>query len=961
MDRWQRIEELFEEAQAWDPASRDERLAAACGDDAGLRREVEELLAQHDQSGQLLDRPVWSEDVLEPGMTLGSYQIESKLGAGGMGEVWKARDRRLNRPVAIKVSRAQFSARVEREARAVAALNHPNIAALYDIASAPAGFTYLVLEYVDGPTLADRLARGRVPLDEALAIARQLADALEAAHERGIIHRDLKPANIKLRPDGTIKVLDFGLAKALDWSDAAASSPDVSGNGTITGTAAYMAPEQARGEAVDKRADIWAFGTVMYEMLTGERPFSGNSIPEVLASVLKEQPDFTKVPPQTRRLVVSCLEKDPRKRLRDIGDALRLLLDDERPAAAPAPAPAGASQRPWLIGAAAAIVVLVGAPLAVYVRTRPVAPSADSISFQVIPPGISRYIALALSPDGKKLAFSAAGFDGITRLWVRDFDSIDARAIPEADGLQGAPLWSPDGKKIAFASKGKLKTLDANGGTPLTLCDWPGDGGELTGTWGANDVIVFARATGGLQRVAAAGGLCADLTKTGRRPSILPDGKHFVYFSDGANGEVAGVYAGSLDAAPTAQPTQPILNLVYAGKSATVLGVVQSTDRSRTYLLTTEKGSSAHGNGEGGLVAQILDTDQIKVSGEPIAVPMNIVGGFGNGAAGLMFSFSSTGTMAYTTNGTGRYQNVWYDRTGKVIGTAGDPGDVGDVAISPDETQTAFHSREGQDDMWIFDFARRVTTRLTVSPNRDHQAVWAPDGRHIVWGMQVMDSQALYAKASNGSGEERLILEGDRGSFNVPDDWSPDGRFILYADGVLPSGPAFNFGIGRRLRLLPVQLDGTPTGSPQTYLQSLAGVGHARFSPNGRWVAYTGGNGEPQTVYVSPFPAQGDERLEVSNGGGYQPLWRHDGKELFYVSRDGKIMAVDVDTTSAAFHSGTPKPLFSVQIAGGPAAAPTHRWDVSRDGQRFLVTTVLDVTQSPPINVVTNWESSLKR
>ena len=344
-------------------------------------------------------------------------------------------------------------------------------------------------------------------------------------------------------------------------------------------------------------------------------------------------------------------------------------------------------------------------------------------------------------------------------------------------------------------------------------------------------------------------------------------------------------------------------------------------------------------------------------------LPVSVVGGFGSGASAMLFSFSPNGTIAYSTNGTGMYQNVWYDRTGKVVGTAGDAGDIGDVALSPDETQAAYHSREGMDDLWLFDLSRRISTRFTLGSHRDHQAVWSPDSRHIIWGVQQGGLQSLYIKASNGAGSDLLLTNGEEGSFNVPDDWSPDGHFLIYSAGSLPSGAATNNGIGRKLWLLPLHPDRTTTDQPQVYIENPLGLGHAKFSPDGRWVASTIGTSGAENVYGSPFPLKEghEDRWAVSSGGGYQPLWRRDGKELFYLSADSKVMSVDVNTTSATFQAATPKPLFTVRIAGGPSAAPTHRWDVSHDGQRFLVTTALDVMQSPPINVVTNWESALKR
>ena len=949
-ERWQQIEELFHAAREQPVHERAVFLERNCAGDEELRLEVESLLAKDAEADGPVDRPAWDtagsvlegspEVSLPEGASLGPYRITGEIGAGGMGRVYRANDSRLGRPVAIKFLRDRFSERFEREARAIAALNHPNICTLYDV-----GPNYLVMELVEGPTVADRIKKGPIPLQQVLEIARQIADALEAAHNRGIVHRDLKPGNIKIKPDGTVKMLDFGLAKMENRSFAGADgAPAVhtaaTGAGMVLGTAAYMAPEQARGETVDKRADIWSFGTILYEMLTGKRLFTGNSPTEVLAGVLKEEPDLTKIPLKFRRLIQACLEKDHKNRLRDIGDALRLLSDDD------AGRPVTRRRPRWLWPIAVVALILALGALVFSLRGK-TDNTASRMSFQITPPGITRYSALVLSPNGERLAFSGTDFDGVRRLWVRDLDSLTARSIPEAEGIAGIPIWSPDGRYLAFASGGQLKKVDLTGGPPVTLCDWTGEAGFLTGEWSSTNVIVFSRPRGGLQKVLSVGGSCSDITSSGTSPSFLPDGHHFIYFRDATEATTPGVYAGSLDAKPAEQPSQPVV----ANPSRAAF--VASTDKSRGYLVFNQlKGLSQT------LVAQVFDVQRMSVLGEPRPIPLYVAGG-------VLFSFSSNGTMAYSSNGTGRYQNVWYDRTGKVVGTAGDAGDIGDVALSPDDTLAAYHNREGMDDLWLFDVARRISTRFTTGPYRDHQAVWSPDGRLIVWGVQQpTGQQSLYIKASNSTGEERLLEAGEPGSYNVPSDWSPDGRFFLYGAGPLASGPQFVNGICLRLWVLPLHPDGTPAGQPATYLQNPTGLGHARFSPDGRWVAYTLGTEEnAQNIYVSPFPlAEGHEdRWAVSSSGGYQPLWGRDGKELFYLSPDSKVMAVEVETASSTFRSGTPKPLFTARIAGGPAGAPTHRWDISHDGTRFLMTTVLDVTQSPAINVVTNWDSSLKR
>jgi serine/threonine protein kinase len=536
---------------------------------------------------------------LTSGTKLGPYEILDLIGAGGMGEVYQARDTRLDRIVALKVSRDQFSERFEREARAVAALNHPNICTLHDV-----GPNYLVMEFIEGEMLS-----GPLPLETAISYARQMAEAIEAAHDKGIVHRDLKPANIKIKSDGAVKVLDFGLAKALEEEAPSASmqnSPTLTIGATkagmILGTAAYMSPEQAKGKAADRRADIWAFGVVFYEMLTGKQLFTGETVGETLASVIKEEPALDTLPAAVRPLIARCLQKDPRRRLQAIGEA-RLMLEDPEAAAAPAPSRSRLRFLPWV---AAGLMTLAAAAVA-FVHFREPAPEKHAIKFQVPPPDKSNFNGYRLSPDGRNLAFIAGGA-GLSRLMVRSMDSLEARTFPGTDGAS-LPFWSADSAWIGFfvVTENKLKKVSVNGGPPQTLCDVPNRAG---GTWNQDGVILFASG-GVIQRVPQAGGVAAPVTKPGSGeqnvfPEFLPDGRHFLYWTRAGKAESNGIYAGSLDGAP------PVRLLPDASNAA--------------YVPPAESGASGHVvfRREDTLMAQPFDADKLQLKGEMFPVAEHV-------------------------------------------------------------------------------------------------------------------------------------------------------------------------------------------------------------------------------------------------------------------------------------------------------------------------------------------------
>src|SRR5580700_1153585 len=610
---------------------------------------------------------------LSPGERLGPYEIIEPIGAGGMGEVYKARDTRLDRMVAIKISNERFTERFELEARAVAALNHPNICTLHDV-----GPNYLVMEYIEGES-----PKGPMPLDEALRIARQIADALEAAHERGITHRDLKPANIKIKPDGTVKVLDFGLAKvAATTSGSNERSPTftigMTEAGMILGTASYMAPEQARGKSTDKRADIFAFGVVLHELITGRRLFGGEDAGEMLAKVIRDEPDLSDAPASVQRLLSECLQKDPRKRLRDIGDVWRL-LDGALPSgvsSGPASAPPE-RKTSWLWPALAALFLLTTGALS-FVHFRETPPMLPSLRFEVSPPPKTTLNTFVISPDGRKLVLNARGADGRSALWLRQMDSLDARELPGTEGVFLEPAWSPDSQSLAFQAGGSVKRIDIAGGPPQTLASAPNPGGVA---WGLQDVILFGN-SGVVNRVAASGGEASPVTtldtqhgEQGQgRPTFLPDGKHFLYYRLMANKEKNGIYIGSLEAKPAEQEPKRLLD----------------TPAQAMYVSSPLSGSGAGSGtlffmrGEA-LMAQPFDLAHVKLTGRAVQIIDRVtVDSF----AGL-FSVSNNGLLAFAAKGGDSRQLTWYDREGKVLGHVGDSSSRDELSLSPDGTRVA--------------------------------------------------------------------------------------------------------------------------------------------------------------------------------------------------------------------------------------------------------------------------------
>jgi serine/threonine protein kinase len=879
---------------------------------------------------------------IAPGARLGSYNITALLGAGGMGEVYRARDSRLKREVAIKVLPEAFArdaerlARFEREAQVLASLNHPNIASIYELAQIQSSH-FLVLELVEGQTLADRLAHGSIALPEALAIARQIIEALDAAHEKGIVHRDLKPGNVMLTSDGGVKVLDFGLAK-LATGEASVTdgigltnSPTAMASmaGTILGTASYMSPEQAKGKSVDKRADIWAFGIVMYEMVTGRRLFQGETSQEILAAVIKDEPDLARVPPPIRALLQRCLAKDPNRRLRDIGDAVLLL--DEAPRAK-----ATSARLAWLwpaVAGALGITALVAlwAPWS----TPPV---PEVTRFQIASPDRGEFgEILKLSPDGRKLAFTATGQDLRSRLWVRDLDSLTAVPIPGSEissSVGGSMSWSPDSRALVFTDENRLMKVELSGSSvPVTIARVPAIGREPS--WNSEGAILIGGVTQGpIWRVSESGGDVKAVTALKGTavvhtfPAFLPDGRHFLYLSySPVNSAESGVYVGSLDVGPEDQSSDRLLRsdsqVVYVLSPATGTG----------HLLFVRGGQ---------LLAQSFDAKKLTLTDEAVMVAPTI-GGLGARAS---FTAANNGTLAY--RGAREYEFRWVDRAGKVADRVAEATSATFARVSPDGARVAFDrvDEAGGVDIWLAEMARGVTTRLTLDAARDEFPIWSPDGKRILFRSNRSGVFDLYERATDGTGDDRLVLH--TGLEKWPDDWSHDGRYILYEERSIETRDD--------LWLLPVDGARTPIALARSPFTETFG----QFSPDGRWIAFQSDRSGRDEVYVQPFVTPGTNATtaplyQVSRDGGARPVWREDGKELVYIGPNRMITAVEV-TTNPRVQTGAPHPLFQM-----PIDIPGFiRLEMHPGGQRFLIRAPVSDARSL-ITIVMNWQAALRR
>jgi len=888
---------------------------------------------------------------LNTGTRLGTYEIAAPIGAGGMGEVYQAHDTKLGRDVAIKVLPEAFArdaarlSRFQREAKMLASLNHPNIATIYGLEDSNAT-NYLVMELVPGDTLADRIQRdGAIPAVEALAIARQIAEALEAAHEKGIIHRDLKPANVKVTPEGKVKVLDFGLAKAYAEDTSSidpANSPTLTAaatmQGMILGTAAYMSPEQARGKPVDRRADIWAFGCVFYEMLTGEQLFGGETVTDTLAQVITKEPKWERVPASMQPLLHWCLEKDPKKRLRDVADGMASLEAAPEPIVEPRRMP---SAPRWLWSIALAACVAAAALAVIQFRQKPPAPP-EVVKYQIrLPDNVwfSQSASFALSPDGRHIAFSAISAGSGPSVWIQDLDGGDARALPDTVTGPDTPpfFWSPDSRFLVFSANGpELRKADLQSGTTQDICDKPGP--PVGGSWNSDGVIIFGDPFTGLWRVSAGGGTAVPLTsldasrqeREHELPDFLPDGRHFIYLRVSKFPADTGIYIGSLDDAPERQSEKLLLPTGFGAE------YVPAPGGGTGQLLFLR---------DGALMAQSFDPDKLELVGDPSPVADQIGSGYETG-----YFSASPGVLVFRTLSSNPYsQLTWIDSQGKSAGTVGDPGFIYNVQLSPDGSK-AVYRKDSEDhldkDIWLLDVSRGTSTRFTFGGSWNDVPVWSPDGREIVFASNRNGKFDLYRKPADGSTSETLLLRTDDNK--LPYSWSRDGRYLIYSVTQNTTG-------GREdLWMLPMQGDHTPFPFSRTPFDQT----DPQFSPDGRWVAYSSNESGRHEVYVREFkvpPADTDtgEKWLISNAGGRHPFWRADGKELVYSGPGfATEMSVNIDA-GPSFRGGVPQELFELppSVTGLSATG---------DLKRFLAAVPMQQKGAQSFNVMVNWTAGLK-
>jgi Tol biopolymer transport system component len=892
---------------------------------------------------------------LTQGTRLGAYEILALIGSGGMGEVYRARDPRLARDVAVKVlppgvvTDPERLHRFEQEARAAAALNHPNILAIHDI-GLHNGTPYIVSELLDGESVRDRLRSGALPVRKAVEYAVQVARGLAVAHDKGIVHRDLKPENVFVTGDGHVKILDFGLAK-LTQTDVASSSAGsemptahLTDPGLVLGTVGYMAPEQVRGLQADHRSDIFAFGALLYEMLSGQRAFRRDTSIDTMTAILREDPPDLpladrRIPPALGRIVDRCLEKAPAARFQSTGDLAFALdsLSSHSTAAEPVAAVTPSRERVvpvWALVAAGGVAAGALAALAAVAWFQPAPPDVRAVRFVVAPPdgwilplqaqGNAANGSLSVSPDGLRVAFVARDAKGVTKIWTRSFDTLAAQALEGTEG-GASPFWSPDSRSLAFFAQGKLKKIDLAGGPAVTLCDAaPG----VSGAWGRDGVIVFSAAGATpLLRVSAAGGKPSPATtladnETGHaRPSFLPDGRHFVYRATTAGAQRAPAFVTALD----------------------------STER--TQLMDVESTNVVYSKGhllflrETTLMAQPFDPDALTLTGDAFPV-VEQVQTFGSPAYGF-FSATDSGVLVYQAGvAAGTPQLMWIDRAGKSR-KVGNPAGYSDLALSPDARRTAaaLAQQGANEDVWLLDMDRDgLATRLTFDAAMDIAPLWSRDGSRLVFASNRKGLYFdIYQKASSGTGAEELLFADTRNK--VPTSWSSDGRFVLYTAG------------GIDVWVLPLSGD----RKPFPFLQSRFTETSGKFSPDGRWVAYVSNESGRNEVYVAPFTGAAGEasgKWQVSNGGGNLPQWRGDGEEIFYVNPDNMLTAAQVAVRESAFEVGAVKPLVAVRLP----FSPRSNYQVASDGQRFLVNMGPVQTAAPtPITVVLNWQADREK
>jgi eukaryotic-like serine/threonine-protein kinase len=857
---------------------------------------------------------------LRPGAKLGPYEILSVLGAGGMGEVWKARDTRLNRIVAIKTSHARFSERFEREARAVAALNHPHICTLYDI-----GPNYLVMEYVEGPEI-----KGPLPLDQALKYAIQIAGALEAAHRKLITHRDLKPGNVLLAKSG-VKVLDFGIAKIEPTPEAKEEARanditvtrELTQDGAIVGTPRYMAPEQLLGKAIDARADIFSFGCLLYEMLTGKRAFEATGTASVIAAILERPaPSVGDVgPPLLDWTLQRCLAKDPEERWQSARD-LRAALERVSESSAEPPDAhwldkRNQSRSSWLAWGVAALAITAAGMLA-FLHLRDKTPKTPVTRFTISPPANTSFRPFgqtptlpAVSPDGRRLVFRAVAADGKGQLWIRSLDAVTAQPLVGTENGY-LPIWSPDGISVGFVADGKLKRIEAAGGPVLTLAEI-GFGADFGGSWSSEGTIVFSRAgSAPLLKIPASGGPVTNATRldstkvTGHfAPWFLPGGKNFLFISRAVDGTLTMRVSSLGSEESQAVGETDAMRVVYASG----------------YLLFVRGGT---------LMAQPFDTSSLTTTGAAIPVDEQI--------QGANFSASLNGTLVYANGAEARSQLSWFDRAGKRLANVGEQAPMTRVNFSPDRRNAVVN---GSGMFWIYDMARGLRTRFNFCASAGNDAIWSPDGATIVFEADAGGS--LYRKASNGSGKETLLykdnLEKDPISF------SPDGKLLAY-------DAAGDSKTHDDIWILPNPLEPASPANPYPLIRTEANEDNPQISPDGKWIAWQSDESGRFEIYAAPFPGLGDKRF-ISTKGGTRPRWRRDESEIFYVaSADSLLTATAVAIKGGVLSVGETRTVLSQPVTG-------YGWDLSGDGQKILA--IVPTEQATPLTVVLNWTAGLKQ
>lgn len=881
---------------------------------------------------------------LKPGSTLGPYEIRARLGAGGMGEVYRARDPRLNRDVAIKILPEAFLldrnriSRFQREAHVLASLNHPNIAAIYGLEEQN-GLSGLVLELVEGPTLADRIALGPIPPDEAVAIARQIAEALEVAHERGIIHRDLKPANVKVTDDGIVKVLDFGLAKVftedvspvdLSQSPTVPKATDV---GVIVGTAAYMSPEQAKGKAVDKRADIWAFGCVLFELLSGKRAFTGETLTDILAAVVRAEPNWNDLPVDTpselHRLLRRCLTKDPKQRLRDIGDT-KYELDNISEVSGEnvrTLGPVGHGRRMWALVALLVIGALVAGwfILRPFSSRGPTAPAVVRFSYNIssnpFGSGLGRN-RIAISPDGTKFVYVADN-----KLYLRSLDSLETKEVPGGGAARG-PFFSPDGQWIAYMTAPAIKKLPVNGGTPVFLCS---AGDTVGGSWGPDNTILIGGVYSGILRVSADGGKPETIVKptpglSYAHPQFLPDGRSFLY-QRGKPGLPADIEL--VMRSLTSEEETVILRGGFGFRYLSSGHIVYATNRSANRI---------------DLMAVAFDINSRRVTSAPVNLVSNVQLSISGNTP--QFFVSDNGTLVYmpasSAQSTGT-RLVAVSQAGQVSPIPAEPHDYSDPRVSSDGRFVAVHLQGEQNDVWVTDVSRGTVVRISFDAGEDETPAWSPDGKYVAWaGSRTDVLRGIFRRRSDGTGSEELIWKLENHAHVR--DWTPDGRALVIEIG----DPYMGGDIWR------LDLEGTPGAA--VYLKTQFNERSSRLSPDGHWLAYVSDESGRDEIYVQSFPQAGS-KVQVSTGGGDQPVWSRDGHKIFFRS-EGEIQEITFQPTSPPSVSKA-QSLFT-DTFDNPQANGHTAYDIFPDG-RFLMIQQTSKTDTAEIVVVVNWTEELKR